>query len=184
VGAVQRRPGLHRRPTTSPRKTPTSCGALQDLWWAEAARNNILPLDWRGPERMSAETDRQSRALPPGARMFVYDTPLGGRCLNMAAPEPQEQVVHGDRPRQKIPTSGAEGMIFTQGGFTGRLGASTSSRASSFGLHSHVALETLSRRVHRAGTNRQGHARDGFQIRRWRHGEGWHHHAFPPTARR
>jgi hypothetical protein len=28
---------------------------MQDLWWAEAARNDILPLDWRASERLSAE---------------------------------------------------------------------------------------------------------------------------------
>ena len=32
-------------------QNPEKLKALQDLWWAEAARNDILPLDWRGPER-------------------------------------------------------------------------------------------------------------------------------------
>jgi hypothetical protein len=33
---------------------PDKLRALQDLWWAEAARNNILPLDWRGPSACRA----------------------------------------------------------------------------------------------------------------------------------
>ena len=43
------------RPTTSPPQNPEKLSELQDLWWAEAARNNVLPLDGRKSERLNAE---------------------------------------------------------------------------------------------------------------------------------
>jgi hypothetical protein len=48
---------------------------MQDLWWAEAARNNVLPLDWRGTERLSAELTGKP-SLAAGRKTFVYETPL------------------------------------------------------------------------------------------------------------
>src|SRR4030095_9351341 len=54
---------------------PGKLRALQDLWWAEAARNNVLPLDWRGPERFSAELTGKP-SLAAGRKTFAYDTPL------------------------------------------------------------------------------------------------------------
>jgi arylsulfatase A-like enzyme len=54
---------------------PAKLRAMQDLWWAEAARNNILPLDWRGPERLSAELTGKP-SLAGGRKTFVYRTSL------------------------------------------------------------------------------------------------------------
>jgi arylsulfatase A-like enzyme len=34
---------------------PEKLRQLQDLWWVEAAKYNVLPLDWRGTQRMNAE---------------------------------------------------------------------------------------------------------------------------------
>ncbi len=34
---------------------PQKLRELQDLWWAEAAKYHVLPLDWRGTERLNAE---------------------------------------------------------------------------------------------------------------------------------
>jgi hypothetical protein len=34
---------------------PEKLRALQDLWWVEAAKYNVLPIDWRGSIRMNAE---------------------------------------------------------------------------------------------------------------------------------
>lgn len=33
-------------------KDPQKLQQMKDLWWAEAARNNVLPLDWRAGERL------------------------------------------------------------------------------------------------------------------------------------
>jgi arylsulfatase A-like enzyme len=34
---------------------PRKLRELQDLWWVEAAKYNVLPLDWRAVERLNAE---------------------------------------------------------------------------------------------------------------------------------
>ena len=34
---------------------PDKLRELQDLWWVEAAKYSVLPLDWRGTIRMNAE---------------------------------------------------------------------------------------------------------------------------------
>ena len=44
--------------------------------WAEAARNQILALDVRGPERMSDQIMGR-RSLASGRAKFVYPTTLG-----------------------------------------------------------------------------------------------------------
>jgi arylsulfatase A-like enzyme len=36
-------------------KNPQKLRELQDLWWVEASKYNVLPLDWRGTIRMNAE---------------------------------------------------------------------------------------------------------------------------------
>lgn len=52
-------------------KRPDKLRQLQDLWWSEAARNNVLPLDGRKLERLSAEF--QGRPTFAGGRTsFTY----------------------------------------------------------------------------------------------------------------
>lgn len=51
------------------RQYPEKLRALQDLWWVEAAKNDVLPLDWRGVERMSGANRPNSVA---GLKHFVY----------------------------------------------------------------------------------------------------------------
>ena len=36
-------------------QNPEKLRELQDLWWVEAAKYNVLPLDWRATIRMNAE---------------------------------------------------------------------------------------------------------------------------------
>ena len=36
---------------------PEKLRELQDLWWVEAAKYNVLPLDWRGVERLELRSD-------------------------------------------------------------------------------------------------------------------------------
>jgi arylsulfatase A-like enzyme len=55
-------------------KNPQKLRELQDLWWAEAAKHNVLPLDWRGVERFNSELmgrpslagDRKTYTYYPG----------------------------------------------------------------------------------------------------------------------
>ena len=55
VGALQHRRGLLPGQRPRRRSTRRSCAQLQDLWWVEAAKYNVLPLDWRGTDRLNAE---------------------------------------------------------------------------------------------------------------------------------
>jgi arylsulfatase len=116
---------------------PDKLRAMQDLWWAEAARNDILPLDWRAAERLSAELTGKP-SLAAGRKTFVYETPLA--ALPEAAAPDLKNKSFTITAEAEIPGGGAEGMIFTQGGFTGGWGFYIQ-QGKLVGLHSHVALE-------------------------------------------
>jgi hypothetical protein len=118
-------------------KNPEKLRALQDLWWAEAARNNVLPLDWRGPERMSVELTGKP-SLAAGRKVFVYETPLA--ALPEASSPDLKNKSFTITAEADIPAGGADSMIFTQGGFTGGWGFYIQ-QGRLVGLHSHVALE-------------------------------------------
>src|SRR5882724_9035456 len=98
---------------------PQKLRELQDLWWAEAARYNVLPLDWRGVERMNAEAmgrpsltgDRKSLTYYPGQIALPNDA--SPRILN------KSWTLTADI---EVPESGVEGMIATQGGLVGGYG--------------------------------------------------------------
>jgi arylsulfatase len=118
-------------------KNPDKLRALQDLWWAEAARNDILPLDWRGTERLSAELTGKP-SLSAGRKTFVYETPLA--ALPEAAAPDLKNKSFTITAEAEIPAGGAEGMIFTQGGFTGGWGLYVQ-QGRLVGTHSYIALE-------------------------------------------
>ena len=48
---------------------PLELRAMRDLWWAEAARNNVLPIDWRAGERLVGITRPNSVS---NQKHFVY----------------------------------------------------------------------------------------------------------------
>jgi arylsulfatase len=94
---------------------PERVKALVDLWWAEAARHDVLPLDWRSVERLSEQlTGRPS--LAAGRKTSVYNTPLV--ALPEAAAPDLKNKSFAITAEVNIPSSGAQGMIFTQGGIT------------------------------------------------------------------
>jgi arylsulfatase len=115
-------------------ENPDKLRALIDLWWAEAARHDVLPLDWRSVERLSEQLTGRPN-LAEGRKTVVYNTPL------VALPE-------GSAPDLKnksftitaeatIPSSGAEGMIFTQGGITAGWGFYMQNRKL-VGMHNYI----------------------------------------------
>jgi arylsulfatase len=116
---------------------PDKLRALEDLWWAEAARNNILPLDWRAAERLSAELTGKP-SLAAGRKTFVYATPLA--ALPEAAAPDLKNKFFTITAEADIPAGGAEGMLFTQGGFTGGWGFYIQ-QGRLVGLHNHLDLE-------------------------------------------
>lgn len=76
-------------------------------------------------------------SLAAGRRTFVYETPLV--ALPEAAAPDLKNKSFTITAEAEIP-AGAEGMIFTQGGFTGGWGFYIQ-QGKLVGLHSHVALE-------------------------------------------
>jgi arylsulfatase len=96
-------------------QNPDKLESMVDLWWAEAARHDVLPLDWRSIERLSEQiTGRPS--LATGRKSFVYETALVA-LPEGAAPDLKNKsfTITAD---VEIPSGGAQGMIFTQGGIT------------------------------------------------------------------
>lgn len=100
-------------------KHPEKLRQLQDMWWVEAARYNVLPLDWRGTVRMNA--DLMGRPNPMGKRteMTYYPGTVGlpdGASPHMCN---RSWTVTADID---VPASNANGMIVTHGGLEGGYG--------------------------------------------------------------
>ena len=98
---------------------PEKLRALQDLWWVEASKYNVLPLDWRAVERLNAELMGRP-SLAGDARVFTYYEGQVG-LANEACPRilNKSWSLTADLT---IPASGAEGMINTYGGMVGGYG--------------------------------------------------------------
>jgi arylsulfatase A-like enzyme len=116
---------------------PAKLKALTDLWWAEAAKNDVLPLDWRAVERLSDQlTGRPS--LAAGRNIIVYDTPL------VALPESSAPDLKNKSftvtAETEIPQEGGDGMIFTQGGITSGWGFYLQ-KGKLVGVHNYIGLE-------------------------------------------
>jgi arylsulfatase len=100
-------------------ENPQKLRELEDLWWVEAAKYNVLPLDWRGTERLNAELmgrpglagDQKTLTYYPGQVALPNDA--SPRVLNKSWTLTADVVV---------PDTGAEGMIVTQGGLVGGYG--------------------------------------------------------------
>jgi len=118
-------------------KNPDKLKELVDLWWAEAARHDVLPLDWRSIERLSEQiTGRPS--LAAGRKTFVYNTPL------VALPEGSAPDLKNKSftitAEVELPSDGGDGMIFTQGGITAGWGFYLL-KGKLVGLHNYIGLE-------------------------------------------
>src|SRR6266513_713254 len=116
---------------------PDKLKELVDLWWAEAARHDVLPLDWRSVERLSEQiTGRPS--LASGRKTFIYNTPL------VALPEGSAPDLKNKSftitAEVEIPSDGGDGMIFTQGGITAGWGFYLL-KGKLVGLHNYIGLE-------------------------------------------
>lgn len=98
---------------------PEKLRELQDLWWAEAARYNVLPLDGRAVERLNAEAMGRP-VLSGDATSFTYYPGQVGLPAD-AAPRilNKSWTLTADI---EVPEGGAEGMIVTQGGLVGGYG--------------------------------------------------------------
>jgi hypothetical protein len=97
---------------------PQKLRELQDLWWAEAARHNVLPLDWRGVEKFNAELMGRP-SLTEAARPSTYYP--GQVACPTKRPAHSQPIMDADR-RGRDPASGAQGVIATHGGSVGGYG--------------------------------------------------------------
>jgi arylsulfatase len=100
-------------------ENPEKLRQLQDLWWAEAAAHDVLPLDGRAVERLNAEAMGRP-VLSGDATSFTYYPGQVGlpadaspRILNKSWTLSAEV---------EVPEGGADGMIVTQGGLVGGYG--------------------------------------------------------------
>jgi arylsulfatase len=97
---------------------PQKLRELQNLWWAEAAKHQVLPLDWR-IERLNAELMGRPSLSGNAKTLTYYEGQVG------LPPEGSPRVLNKSWTLTadiEIPDGGAEGMIVTQGGIVGGYG--------------------------------------------------------------
>jgi arylsulfatase A-like enzyme len=92
-------------------KNPEKLKELQDLFWAEAARYNVLPLDDRGATRVLLG---HRPSLTEGRMTFVY-YPGMTRLTEGSAPDVKNRSFSVTAVAD-IPQEGSEGVIVAQGG--------------------------------------------------------------------
>jgi arylsulfatase len=119
------------------RDNPQKLRELQDLWWVEAARYNVLPLDWRAVERLNAELMGRP-SLTGNRKTFTY-YPGQVALPNEAAPRilNKSWTLTADF---EVPKGGAEGMIATHGGLAGGYGLYVREGKPTF-VYNYLALE-------------------------------------------
>jgi hypothetical protein len=91
-------------------KEPEKLKEMVKLFFAEAAKYNVLPLDDRKTERLNVE-NRPS--LTEGRKKFTYPNLL--RLPEGAAPDLKHKS-HTITAKVRVPDGGADGMLITQGG--------------------------------------------------------------------
>jgi arylsulfatase A-like enzyme len=92
-------------------KEPQRLRRLQDLFWIEAAKNNVLPLDDRVALRVNPLT---RPSVTAGRTKFTY-YPGTVRLPEASAPA-MKNCSYTITAETVIPQTGAEGMLLTQGG--------------------------------------------------------------------
>jgi arylsulfatase len=98
---------------------PQKLRELQDLWWVEAAKYSVLPLDWRATVRLNSELMGRPNLIRGRTSITYYP---GTIALPDAASPPM--CNKSWRITAEIETSDdkAEGMIITHGGLEGGYG--------------------------------------------------------------
>ena len=92
-------------------KEPSKLRELQDLFWVEAAKYNVLPIDNSRVERLDV---KNRPSLTRGRTLFTY-YPGQVRIPEGAAPDMKNKSFQ-IATNLEIPESGAEGMLITHGG--------------------------------------------------------------------
>ncbi|KIC96509.1 arylsulfatase [Flavihumibacter solisilvae] len=98
---------------------PLKLRQLQDLWWVQAAKYNVLPLDWRGTERFNSEAMGRPSLTRGRKSMTYYPGTVG---LPDQASPPMLNKSWTITADIEVPDAKANGMIITQGGLEGGYG--------------------------------------------------------------
>jgi arylsulfatase len=100
-------------------KYPEKLRQLQDMWWVEAAKYNVLPIDWRGTIRFNAEAMGRP-SLTRGRETMVYYPGTVG--LPDAASPPMCNKSWTITAEIELLSGNESGMIVTHGGLEGGYG--------------------------------------------------------------
>jgi arylsulfatase len=90
---------------------PEKLQELKDLWWTEAEKHDVLPLDDRAPERYFAPKPK------PGGERDTYILYPGTSLPETAAPDVRNRS-HSITAEVNIPEGGAEGVLAAMAGLT------------------------------------------------------------------
>ncbi len=91
---------------------PAKLKELQELWWAEAGRNNVLPLNFSPQATVEAVFERPS--LTRGRTRFTYHQ--GTVRIPEGAAPPLKNTSFSITAKITVPREGDGGVIVTQGG--------------------------------------------------------------------
>jgi arylsulfatase A-like enzyme len=100
-------------------RNPEKLRELQDLWWVEAAKYSVLPLDWRGTIRLNAEAMGRPSLIAGRTKMTYYSGTIG---VPDAAAPPMCNKSWTITAEIEVPDDKANGMIVTHGGLEGGYG--------------------------------------------------------------
>jgi arylsulfatase len=100
-------------------KHPEKLRQLQDLWWVEAAKYSVLPLDWRGTIRMNAEAMGRPSLIRGRKSMTYYPGTIG---VPDAASPPMINKSWTITADIEVPDDKTSGMVVTHGGLEGGYG--------------------------------------------------------------
>jgi len=98
---------------------PEKLRALQDMWWVEAAKYNVLPLDWRAVIRMNSELMGRPSLTGKRTEMTYYPGTFG---LPDAASPRMCNRSWTITAEVELPSTETSGMIVTHGGLEGGYG--------------------------------------------------------------
>jgi arylsulfatase len=100
-------------------KYPEKLRQLQDLWWVEASRYQVLPLDWRATIRLNAEAMGRPSLIGHRTSLTYYPGTSG---LPDAASPPMCNKSWTITADIELPDGAANGMVVTHGGLEGGYG--------------------------------------------------------------
>ncbi|MGA7139633.1 MAG: arylsulfatase [Terriglobales bacterium] len=98
---------------------PEKLRQLQDLWWVEAAKYQVLPLDWRGVERFNGELMGRPSLIAGRTKLEYFPGMVG---LPDGSSPPMLNKSWRITADIELPDGSGNGMIVTHGGVEGGYG--------------------------------------------------------------